>query len=389
MGRQDFEPVGKKCLPPLPHAAFPIIKRLLPGVRAAVGGKLVLGSIGILIGRVVIGRIFVRNKLRSPTINPRTRGRAIGQHAHRASRIAPVILGQVVFAHIHHDAINSNGIKQQVTTAVLGRPIYGKSSATLSAVASVSTCVAPDSCGRRASNASWDFCTCSTSYRMSLPSVADDAVVAFEQATSIAVRAATKTHIMPRLGCAVFTRIIASPSLSSKLYLSLIVSARPHTNLPRRDSMGYTHTQPPAISPQGEIMICNIVHSPIMLRMPSVPATPEDIAIGRDLADTLAAHSHECVGLAANMIGKRKCVIAATDGPRTLVMFNPRIIERHDEYQTEEACLSLEGTRPCRRYRNIRVTYLDDSWHEHTRSFSGFVAQIIQHECDHCEGIVI
>lgn len=128
-------------------------------------------------------------------------------------------------------------------------------------------------------------------------------------------------------------------------------------------------------------MICNIVHSPIMLRMPSVPATPEDIAIGRDLADTLAAHSHECVGLAANMIGKRKCVIAATDGPRTLVMFNPRIIERHDEYQTEEACLSLEGTRPCRRYRNIRVTYLDDSWHEHTRSFSGFVAQIIQHEC--------
>lgn len=194
---------------------------------------------------------------------------------------------------------------------------------------------------------------------------------------------------MPRLDCAVFTRIIAGPSLSSKLYLSLIVSARPHTNLPRRDSMGYTHTQPPAINPQGETMVCNIVTSPIMLRMPSVPATPEDIAIGRDLADTLSAHSHECVGLAANMIGKRKCVIAVTDGPRTLVMFNPRIIERHDEYQTEEACLSLEGMRPCTRYRSIRVTYLDDSWHEHTRSFSGFVAQIIQHECDHCEGIVI
>ena len=100
-------------------------------------------------------------------------------------------------------------------------------------------------------------------------------------------------------------------------------------------------------------MVCNIVTSPIMLRMPSVPATPEDIAIGRDLADTLAAHSHECVGLAANMIGKRKCVIAVTDGPRTLVMFNPRIIERHDEYQTEEACLSLEGMRPCTRYRSI------------------------------------
>lgn len=234
-----------------------------------------------------------------------------------------------------------------------------------------------------------DFCTCSTSYRTSLPSVADDAVVAFEQAASIAVGAATKTHIMPRLDCAVFTRIIAGPSLSSKLYLSLIVSARPHTNLPRRDSMGYTHTQPPAINPQGETMVCNIVTSPIMLRMPSVPATPEDIAIGRDLADTLSAHSHECVGLAANMIGKRKCVIAVTDGPRTLVMFNPRIIERHDEYWTEEACLSLEGMCPCTRYRSIRVTYLDDSWHEHTRSFSGFVAQIIQHECDHCEGIVI
>lgn len=72
-------------------------------------------------------------------------------------------------------------------------------------------------------------------------------------------------------------------------------------------------------------MVCNIVTSPIMLRMPSVPATPEDIVIGRDLADTLSAHSHECVGLAANMIGKRKCVIAVTDGPRTLVMFNPAL----------------------------------------------------------------
>lgn len=153
--------------------------------------------------------------------------------------------------------------------------------------------------------------------------------------------------------------------------------------------MGYTHTQPPAIDSLGEPMVCNIVHSPIMLRIPSAPATPEDIGIGRDLADTLAAHSHECVGLAANMIGKRKCVIAVTEGSHTLVMFNPRIIEQHDEYQTEEACLSLEGTRPCTRYRSIRVTYLDGAWHEHTRSFSGFVAQIIQHECDHCAGIVI
>lgn len=136
-------------------------------------------------------------------------------------------------------------------------------------------------------------------------------------------------------------------------------------------------------------MICNIVHSPIMLRMPSVPATPEDIAIGRDLADTLAAHSHECVGLAANIIGKRKCVIAVAEGSRTLVMFNPRIIEQHDEYQTEEACLSLEGTRPCTRYRRIKVTWLDAAWHTRTQMFRGFTAQIIQHECDHCEGIVI
>lgn len=136
-------------------------------------------------------------------------------------------------------------------------------------------------------------------------------------------------------------------------------------------------------------MIRNIVHSPIMLRMPSAPATPDDIPLAQDLADTLAAHSHECVGLAANMVGIRKRIIVIDDNGRTLVMFNPRIIEQHDEYQTEEACLSLEGTRPCTRYHSIRVTYLDGAWQEHTRSFSGFVAQIIQHECDHCEGIVI
>lgn len=136
-------------------------------------------------------------------------------------------------------------------------------------------------------------------------------------------------------------------------------------------------------------MIRNIVHSPIMLRMPSVPATPEDIGIGRDLADTLAAHSHECVGLAANMVGIRKRIIAIDDNGRTLVMFNPEILERANPYDTEESCLSLDDARPCTRYRRIKVTWLDAAWHTRTQMFRGFTAQIIQHECDHCEGIVI
>lgn len=136
-------------------------------------------------------------------------------------------------------------------------------------------------------------------------------------------------------------------------------------------------------------MVCNIVHSPIMLHMPSAPATPDDIPLAQDLADTLAAHADECVGLAANMVGIRKRIIAIDENGRTLVMFNPEILERANPYDTEESCLSLDGARPCTRYRRIKVTWLDAAWHTRTQMFRGFTAQIIQHECDHCEGIVI
>lgn len=136
-------------------------------------------------------------------------------------------------------------------------------------------------------------------------------------------------------------------------------------------------------------MIRPIVTSPMMLRMPSVDATPEDAATGKDLLDTLAAHTHECVGMAANMIGVRKRIIVVQDGPRARLMYNPIVLERANEYETEEGCLSLPGTRPATRYRRIKVSYLDESFQPVTKTFTGYTAQIIQHEVDHCDGILI
>ena len=136
-------------------------------------------------------------------------------------------------------------------------------------------------------------------------------------------------------------------------------------------------------------MIRPIVTSPMMLRMPSVDATPEDAATGQDLLDTLAAHTHECVGMAANMIGVRKRIIVVQDGPRARLMYNPVVLERANEYETEEGCLSLPGARPATRYRRIKVSYLDESFRPVTKTFTGYTAQIIQHEVDHCDGILI
>ena len=136
-------------------------------------------------------------------------------------------------------------------------------------------------------------------------------------------------------------------------------------------------------------MIRPIVTSPIMLRMPSVDAAPEDAHIGQDLLDTLAAHEHECVGMAANMIGQRKRIIVVQDGQRALLMYNPVVLERANEYQTEEGCLSLPGTRPATRWRRIRVEYLDEDFALRTSTFSGYTAQIIQHEIDHCNGVLV
>ena len=136
-------------------------------------------------------------------------------------------------------------------------------------------------------------------------------------------------------------------------------------------------------------MIRPIVKMPVLLSTPSVDATPLDAAVGQDLLDTLAAHAHECVGLAANMIGVRKRIIVAACTGGAVLMYNPEIIEASGEYQTEESCLSLEGVRPCARYERIKVAYLDASFAPCEKSFTGFEAQIIQHEIDHCNGIII
>ena len=136
-------------------------------------------------------------------------------------------------------------------------------------------------------------------------------------------------------------------------------------------------------------MIRPIVKMPVLLSAPSVDATPLDAAVGQDLLDTLAAHAHECVGLAANMIGVRKRIIVAACVGGAVLMYNPEIIEASGEYQTEESCLSLEGVRPCTRYKRIKVAYLDASFAPCEKSFSGFEAQIVQHEIDHCHGVVI
>ena len=136
-------------------------------------------------------------------------------------------------------------------------------------------------------------------------------------------------------------------------------------------------------------MIRSIVKMPVLLSAPSVDATPLDAAVGQDLLDTLAAHAHECVGLAANMIGARKRIIVAACAGGAVLMYNPEIIEASGEYQTEESCLSLEGTRPCTRFKRIKVAYLDASFAPREKSFSGFEAQIVQHEIDHCNGVVI
>lgn len=126
------------------------------------------------------------------------------------------------------------------------------------------------------------------------------------------------------------------------------------------------------------------------LTQPSVEATAADIAIARDLAETLEAHRATCVGMAANMIGERKRIIAVLDeASKVLTMFNPEIISHERPYNTTEGCLSLPGERETLRYERITVSYQDESMQAFERSFKGRVAQAIQHEIDHCNGILI
>ena len=136
-------------------------------------------------------------------------------------------------------------------------------------------------------------------------------------------------------------------------------------------------------------MVRPIVKDPIFLARRSQPAAPEDLAAAQDLLDTLAAHREGCVGMAANMIGVSKRIIVFDDGGSYMTMFNPEIVKCAEPYEAEEGCLSLEGTRKTKRYRTIKVRYQNERFLVRLQTFTGFTAQIIQHEIDHCNGILI
>ncbi|MCR5675222.1 MAG: peptide deformylase [Lachnospiraceae bacterium] len=136
-------------------------------------------------------------------------------------------------------------------------------------------------------------------------------------------------------------------------------------------------------------MVKPVVRDAFFLGQRSEPATKQDLGIGQDLQDTLHANRERCVGMAANMIGVKKRIIIVSMGFFNLVMYNPVILKKDTPYETEEGCLSLEGVRKTTRYQNIEVEYLDSSWEKHRQKYSGQIAQIIQHEMDHLEGIII
>lgn len=136
-------------------------------------------------------------------------------------------------------------------------------------------------------------------------------------------------------------------------------------------------------------MIKPITKDTLFLQQQSQEASQADLSIGKDLQDTLLAHQDACVGLAANMIGVQKRIIIISLGFGHLVMYNPVLISKAKPYKTEESCLSLKGSRPTTRYEEIVIRYRNQDWQEVTMPFTGFTAQIIQHELDHLEGVIV
>lgn len=137
-------------------------------------------------------------------------------------------------------------------------------------------------------------------------------------------------------------------------------------------------------------MVREVIHDPILLAGRSESATIEDLQVAQDLLDTLAANKDACVGMAANMIGVRKRIIVFDNEGTYMTMFNPEIIRMTGPYNTEENCLSLlGGPRPCKRYQTIKVQWQNEKFQTRIRTFTGWPAQIIQHEIDHCNGILI
>lgn len=136
-------------------------------------------------------------------------------------------------------------------------------------------------------------------------------------------------------------------------------------------------------------MIREIVRDPLLLAIRSEPASGMDTLVARDLLDTLEANLDRCVGMAANMIGIRKRIIVVRNGRISFVMYNPIILQKEGMFETEEGCLSLDGTRKTTRYQKIIVQYQDQLFRMKQETYTGWVAQIIQHEVDHCNGILI
>ena len=136
-------------------------------------------------------------------------------------------------------------------------------------------------------------------------------------------------------------------------------------------------------------MIRNICKDELFLARKSELATPEDLPVAHDLLETLIAHQDGCVGMAANMIGVSKRIIAVENQDTYLVLFNPVILKKTDSYDAEEGCLSLIGTRPTKRWQTIKVQWQNEKFQTRVKTFTGWTAQIIQHEIDHCDGIII
>ena len=136
-------------------------------------------------------------------------------------------------------------------------------------------------------------------------------------------------------------------------------------------------------------MVRPIMKDPLFLARKAEAATAADVSVAQDLLETLVAHKDGCVGMAANMIGVNKRIIAFDNEGTYMVMYNPEIVKTAQPYNAEEGCLSLDGVRPARRYKSIKVRYQNEAFQVRLKTFTGFTAQIIQHEIDHCEGILI
>jgi len=136
-------------------------------------------------------------------------------------------------------------------------------------------------------------------------------------------------------------------------------------------------------------MIRPIIRDVIFLSQRSLPATPDDLSVAEDLRDTLTANAERCVGMAANMIGIGKRIIIFDNDGEYTVMFNPEMVKYSGAFETEEGCLSLDGVRKTKRYKSIKVKYQNEAFQIRVKTFTGWTAQIIQHELDHLEGILI